>query len=69
MRIIDKEALIKGLKNFRLEKGYTLQEMADYCEYTPQYIFKFEAGNSNSMDLLLKYIQLGFNIKEFTHEI
>lgn len=69
MKHIDTDALIKGLKEFRLAKGYTLQDVADYCNYTPQYIFKFEAGKANSMDLLLKYIQLGFSLEDYINEI
>lgn len=69
MKYIETDKLIKALKDFRISKGYTLQQVGEYCGYTPQYIFKFESGNANSMDLLLKYIQLGFKIEEYIHEI
>lgn len=69
MKHIDTDTLIKGLKDFRISKGYTLQDIGDYCGYTPQYIFKFEAGKANSMDLLLKYIQLGFRVEDYIKEI
>lgn len=52
-------------KRWRIGNNYQLSQVAIDTDYTQDNIIKFEQGKNNNMNILLWYIEHGFEVRKY----
>lgn len=52
-------------KRWRIGNNYQLSQVAADTDYTQDNIIKFEQGKNNNMNILLWYIEHGFEVRKY----
>lgn len=55
-------------KLFRIEQGYTQEQVAVELGYTKENVSAFECGRNNNCRILMWYINRGLNIKGVNYD-